>query len=102
MSSNSKTREIIKQENTKSLTRFEPRSCIVGSTANEFIIIAFCFERAGLVAVKIWSGVEYWHQKTLQALAMVLGGKDADFSASNSAYYWSDQRIVGWSLHVAA
>ena len=42
---------IIKQENTKSLTRFEPRSCIVGSTANEFIIIAFCYERAGLVAV---------------------------------------------------
>ena len=30
---------------------FELRSCIVGSTANEFIIIAFCYERAGLVAV---------------------------------------------------
>ena len=42
---------IIKLENTKSLTRFEFRSCIVGSTANEFIIIAFCYERAGLVAV---------------------------------------------------
>ena len=42
---------MIKQENTKSLTRFELRSCIVGSTANEFIIIAFCYERAGLVAV---------------------------------------------------
>ena len=36
----------------KSLTRFELRSCIVGSTANEFIIIAFCYERAGLVAVR--------------------------------------------------
>ena len=46
---------IIKQENTKSLTRFEPRSCIVGSTANEFIIIAFCYESAGLVAVDMFS-----------------------------------------------
>ena len=42
---------MIKQVNTKSLTRFENRSCIVGSTANELIIIAFCYERAGLVAV---------------------------------------------------
>ena len=44
---------MIKLENTKSLTRFDLRSCIVGSTANEFIIIAFCYERAGLVAVNI-------------------------------------------------
>ena len=43
----------MKQECKKSLTRFEPRSCIVGSTANEFIIIVFCYERAGLVAVYI-------------------------------------------------
>ena len=42
---------MIKLENTKSLTRFELRSYIVGSTANEFIIMAFCYERAGLVAV---------------------------------------------------
>ena len=35
-----------------SLTRFELRSYIVvGSTANEFIIIAFCYESAELVAV---------------------------------------------------
>ena len=40
---------MIKQENTKSLTCFESRSWILGSTANEFIIIAFCYERAGLV-----------------------------------------------------
>ena len=45
---------IMKQENTKSLIRFELRGiCIVGSTANEFIIIAFCYERAGLVAVNV-------------------------------------------------
>ena len=42
---------MIKLDNMKSLTRFQLRSCIVGSTANEFIIIAFCYERAGLVAV---------------------------------------------------
>ena len=31
--------------------------CIVGSTPNEFIIIVFCYERAGLVAVtKYWIG----------------------------------------------
>ena len=35
----------------KSLTRFEFRSYIVGSTVNEFIIIAFCYERAGLLDV---------------------------------------------------
>ena len=46
----------MKLENTKSLTRFELRSCIVGSTANEFIIIAFCYERAGLVAVDLTNG----------------------------------------------
>ena len=42
---------MIKQKNTKSFTLFESSSCIVGSTANEFNIAAFCYERAGFVVV---------------------------------------------------
>ena len=65
---------IIKQENTKSLTRSELRSCIVGSTANEaneFIIIAFCYERAVLVAVLMHSKF----QLTLKCLVSVFINK---------------------------
>ena len=42
----------MKLENTKSLTRLELRSCIVGSIANVFIFIAFRDGSAGLLAVQ--------------------------------------------------
>ena len=46
------------------LIQIEPRKCIVGSPANEFVIVVFCFEGAGLVAMHY---IVHFGRKKIQA-----------------------------------
>ena len=43
---------MFKQENISLLTQIESPQRLVESPVNEFVIIVFCYEGAGLVAVK--------------------------------------------------
>ena len=42
---------MVGQENAISLAHFGPNGCMVGGAADGFVVIAVCYERAGLVAV---------------------------------------------------